>query len=56
VAIAVGTEQAGLSASWLDQADIAVAIPMAGRVNSLNVAQALTLLIYEALRQRSGKG
>ena len=56
VAIAVGTEKEGLSATWLEAADIAVVIPMSGAVNSLNVAQALTLLVYEALRQRRGKG
>ncbi len=53
VAIAVGTEKEGLSPLWLEGADRAVVIPMHGRVNSLNVAQALTLLVYEALRQRS---
>jgi TrmH family RNA methyltransferase len=54
VAIAVGTEKTGLTRAWLDGADQAVAIPMRGRANSLNVAQALTLLVFEALRQRLG--
>jgi TrmH family RNA methyltransferase len=53
VAIAVGTEKAGLSPTWLDHADVAVRIPMRGRVNSLNVATATTLLLYEAVRQRT---
>ncbi len=52
VAIAVGTEHAGLSPAWLEQAGVAVRIPMLGRVNSLNVAAAATLLLYEAVRQR----
>ena len=52
VAIAVGTEDEGLSRAWLAQADVAVRIPMAGRVNSLNVATAAALLLYEAVRQR----
>lgn len=52
IAIAVGTEKEGLSAAWLDRADLAVHIPMRGRANSLNVAQAATLLLYEAMRQR----
>jgi RNA methyltransferase, TrmH family len=52
-AIAVGTEDVGLSRAWLAQADVAVRIPMRGRVNSLNVATAATLLLYEAVRQRS---
>jgi TrmH family RNA methyltransferase len=52
VAIAVGTEQLGLSDQWMDQADIRVRIPMCGMADSLNVAMATTLLLYEALRQR----
>lgn len=54
VAIAVGTEKEGLSPLFLERADASVVIPMHGRVNSLNVAQALTVLVYEALRQREG--
>ena len=53
VAIAVGTEDQGLTVDWLSQADVTVRIPMQGRVNSLNVATAATLLLYEAVRQRS---
>jgi TrmH family RNA methyltransferase len=52
VAIVVGTEQLGLSQKWLDAADIRVKIPMEGVADSLNVAMATTLLLYEALRQR----
>lgn len=53
VALAVGAEQHGLSPTWLAAADLAVRIPMAGRVNSLNVATATALLIYEVVRQRA---
>jgi TrmH family RNA methyltransferase len=53
VAIVVGAEREGVSAAWLDGADEAVAIPMFGRVNSLNVSIAAALLLYEAVRQRS---
>lgn len=52
VAIVVGTEKEGLSREWLDEADIRVSIPMTGKVNSLNVSQAATLLMYEVLRQK----
>lgn len=52
VAIVVGTEQLGLSQKWLEAADIRVKIPMEGVADSLNVAMATTLLLYEALRQR----
>jgi TrmH family RNA methyltransferase len=54
LAIAVGTEKEGLSALWLERAHVAVRIPMLGKVNSLNVATATTLLLYEAVRQRAG--
>ncbi len=53
LAIAVGTEQLGLSDFWMSEADLQVKIPMLGVADSLNVATATTLLLYEALRQRS---
>ena len=52
VAIAVGTEQLGLSAAWMEAADVQVRIPMRGAADSLNVAMAATLLLYEVRRQR----
>jgi TrmH family RNA methyltransferase len=52
LAIAVGTEQLGLSPLWMENADIRVKIPMHGVADSLNVAMATTLLLYEAVRQR----
>jgi len=52
LAIVVGTEQYGLSETWMQKADIAVRIPMCGIADSLNVASATTLLLYEVLRQR----
>lgn len=52
IAIVVGTEQYGLSEAWMKEADITVRIPMMGIADSLNVASATTLLLYEALRQR----
>lgn len=55
IAIAVGTEQLGLSKRWMKEADIQVRIPMNGIADSLNVAMATTLLLYEALRQRRAK-
>ncbi len=53
LAIAVGTEQLGLSETWMKQADLQVRIPMLGVADSLNVAMATTLMLYEALRQRT---
>lgn len=56
VAIAVGTEQLGLSERLMQAADIHVRIPMNGVADSLNVAMATTVLLYEALRQRRVHG
>ena len=53
LAVAVGTEDEGLSGFWMGQADLKVKIPMLGKVNSLNVSIATALIIYEARRQRS---
>lgn len=52
VAIVVGTEQYGLSSRWMEGADLKVKIPMLGVADSLNVAMATTLLLYEVIRQR----
>ncbi len=52
LAIVVGTEQYGLSEQWMKKADLAVRIPMFGIADSLNVASATTLLLYEVVRQR----
>ena len=54
VAIVVGTEQLGLSESWMQLADVSVSIPMKGVADSLNVSTATTLMLYEVLRQRKG--
>ena len=53
VAIAMGTEQYGLSDTWMKKADIKVKIPMLGIADSLNVASATTILLYETQRQRN---
>jgi TrmH family RNA methyltransferase len=52
LAVAIGTEDEGLTGTWLDEADLEVRIPMLGRVNSLNVSVATALIVYEVLRQR----
>ncbi|MCK5834573.1 MAG: RNA methyltransferase, partial [Lentisphaeria bacterium] len=43
----------GLSDKWMEQADLKVKIPMMGQADSLNVATATTILMYEVLRQRT---
>lgn len=56
VAIAVGTEQYGLTEKWMGAADLRVRIPMFGLADSLNVASATTILLFEAVRQRVAAG
>jgi TrmH family RNA methyltransferase len=53
IAIAVGTEDTGLTDFWMQHADLKIKIPMLGQVNSLNVSIATALITYEAVRQRS---
>ena len=53
LAVAVGTEDKGLTDFWLKHSDVKVKIPMAGKVNSLNVSIATALMVYEVVRQRS---
>ena len=56
VAIVVGAEQTGLTDFWMQGADLPVVIPMLGKIDSLNVATATTILLYEAVRQRNFPG
>ena len=51
-ALIVGREATGVSAKTAEQADECVHIPMAEGVESLNVAAAAAMLLYEAARQR----
>jgi len=55
LAIAVGTEDEGLTDFWMQNADVKTKIPMMGKVNSLNVSIATALIVYEAVRQRSNQ-
>lgn len=55
-AIALGAEQYGLTAEWMDHADLRVRIPMLGLADSLNVSAAATILVFEAVRQRIVSG
>ena len=50
--ILVGAEDTGLSSKLLKEADDIVAIPMSGKINSLNVSVASGILLAEAVRQR----
>jgi len=52
IALVMGSEQYGLSDDWLAEADETVRIPMAGQADSLNVAMATIITLFEAVRQR----
>jgi len=54
LAIVMGSEQYGLSGFWLKESDLLVRIPMAGQADSLNVAMATIITLFEAVRQRQG--
>jgi len=54
LAVVMGSEQFGLSEFWLKNADLPVRIPMAGQADSLNVAMAALITLFEAVRQRGG--
>jgi tRNA G18 (ribose-2'-O)-methylase SpoU len=50
--ILLGSEGDGLDDEALGRGDLQLAIPMTGRAESLNVAVAAGVLLYEAWRQR----
>jgi TrmH family RNA methyltransferase len=54
VLILVGGEGAGLPQALQDAADARLTIPMRPPVESLNVAVAAAVILYEARRQRPG--
>ena len=51
-AIIMGAEHAGVSKSLLKAADFTVKIPMLKDFNSLNVSNALAIIIFETVRQK----
>jgi 23S rRNA (guanosine2251-2'-O)-methyltransferase len=55
-ALVFGAEGRGLRPLVRKTCDALVEIPMAGRVDSLNVSVAAAVLLYEAVRQRSLRG
>lgn len=54
IAILVGNESHGIPVSISKLADIKVYIPLRGLTESLNVAAASAILLYEVIRQKSG--
>ena len=53
IAFLIGNEGAGLSAGLLKLAAQEIAIPMHGKIESLNAAAAAAICLFEAVRQRS---
>lgn len=51
IALVMGSEGSGLARLTQDRCDFLVRLPQAGRVGSLNVAQATTALAYEWMRR-----
>jgi len=55
-AIVLGNEHTGVSKEAIELSDVSFNVPMYGMVQSLNVSVTAAVCLYEALRQRSGKG
>jgi 23S rRNA (uridine2479-2'-O)-methyltransferase len=52
VLLLTGNEGTGLSGAWRELSDVVVSIPMTGAASSLNAANAASIFLYEAARQR----
>lgn len=52
-ALVFGSESDGLSDKWLGNSIEKIKIPMAGKIDSLNVSVSAAIVIYEVIRQRS---
>ncbi|MFC0674764.1 TrmH family RNA methyltransferase [Brachybacterium hainanense] len=50
--LVIGNETSGLSTTWREAVDLMVSIPMTGSASSLNAANAASIVLYEATRQR----
>jgi 23S rRNA (guanosine2251-2'-O)-methyltransferase len=53
LALVFGAEGRGIRPLVRKACDAAVSVPLAGRVESLNVSVAAAVLLYEAVRQRA---
>jgi 23S rRNA (guanosine2251-2'-O)-methyltransferase len=54
VALILGSEEDGISHEYLRKSDMRVKIPMAGKIESLNVSVAAGIVLFEAVKQRQG--
>ncbi|MCY0875168.1 MAG: RNA methyltransferase [Firmicutes bacterium] len=55
IALAIGSEAQGLSETLLAGSDLRLSLPMPGQAESLNASIAAAVMLYEALRQRTGR-
>lgn len=55
-AIIMGGEHTGVSKTLLKMSDFQVKIPMLKDFNSLNVSNAMSIIVYESVRQKLNKG
>lgn len=51
--IVTGNEHSGMSSAWKQSCDVLARIPIGGHASSLNAANATSILLYEAARQRA---
>ena len=54
-ALVMGSEETGISREVLKLCDEQLAIPLIGRIESLNVSAAAAVMLFEAVRQRIGE-
>ncbi len=52
-ALILGSEEDGISYEYLKKSDVRVKIPMAGKIESLNVSVAAGIVLFEAVKQRN---
>lgn len=55
MALVIGSEGDGIGRLVRENCDFIVNIPMVGKINSLNASAAASVIMYEVLRQRSGR-
>ncbi|WP_185872332.1 TrmH family RNA methyltransferase [Blattabacterium cuenoti] len=53
LAIIFGSENKGISNFWFKKTETIITIPMFGNVDSLNVSNAISIIIYEIIRQKN---
>ena len=52
LAVIFGSEKNGISKSLLELSDHRIKIPMYGKIDSLNVSNSTSVILYEIIRQR----